>query len=584
MTRLCFSCGKVPDGGGGALPPKFCRHCGTRIEPNTAVSGVAETVPVPTVPFPTQPTPASQLPTQPQPSAFNKTMALAGAPGLALPAHLNPASTTQPVPAVPQIQHVPAVHTTEPVAAANPAPAPTTQPIVALPNEPSPKAEQSLMNRTALGIPTMPVQEMIDDARKEAARRSALHPEPAASPKQVVQPNSGATILGMQSPVARMTPLPPLAAINAPAPSFDLSADLPPDAAPPSKRGAFVAMAFLGASLAALGLYVFSRAPAVTVSYVADRENDRHLLVECKQCTEGSSVEVDDRSATLANGSAKLALDPFAKGADLGSKTVSVVVHSRFRKHRVEQSVRKDYIIKFGSDRRGETFEPFVEWRVASDVVLEVGGKTAVLTEGVHRVSNVPNKEPIQFTVTGNGRTTSGSIVPHFQRVPLSMGSPPVWATKRASYWISGVTKKGATVKINGSDVPVDPSGAFAKEVPTEKDEKAFEVLVQSASEHEIPVVASTRVRPIRPFSTEKAQCKGPSTLLAGAIVAVADHDHVSSVAMKSAHCKGCLVRVNLGEESPKKEGQPLLACGVRAGSITFQGQDVEQWNAIWAQ
>lgn len=644
-TRPCPHCGNVvPE------QARFCGQCGNTLEPPKAAGNAGKTM------LDASPSGASEKPaaktlmqTMNDPHAqeraramldealdpakkpavsLGKTMLLGGdAPPLPPPAPAPEASPLSKSVVAPS-----SVPPPQPVIAAGenrtmlgmpardlPAPPP---PAAAAPPANLPPAMKTMMGVAIPGI--APTHEP-----KGTAPLAATAPIGATAPN-VNRPQG--TLLGVAVPGIAPThgggasgtnvgfpaaPMPPPPIVPPPAPLVD--EPIPEAPRLPAKRGvpalAVVAIVFLLVALAggAAAFFVLRAGAPLAAAPQLDENGRESLKITCASCPDGTTVSLGASSAQVAGGAAVL---PLPAPLSIGDNDLEVKIDrpGGGRDETVKVHVPVAYRVR--ADMATLAAKPpaitvRVEATPGSEVTVE--GKPVALdatgrgaypidlakdVEGTSDESKTIEKK-IAFAITPKGgKAESGSLVARAAIVPLHLDAPgSVLYTDRPNAAVSGQTKTGGTLAIDGQVAPVDAQGRFGVRVELkEPGEKALEI-VASAPPLAPRIVHATVIRVASlEDAAKQLEAKGPLAFDAfaadpaskiGQAVAV-DGQVVESRAQQGytvmlvdakKGCAGgkgaCLVRIVHGEEMKAARGDAVRAYGKLEGSVASGGKTV---------
>jgi hypothetical protein len=420
-------------------------------------------------------------------------------------------------------------------------------------------------------------------------------------------PNHGLRTLALpQAP-------PPI--LPAPAPLVD--EPLPEAPRLPEKKGvpvvAVVGIVFLLVAIAggAAAFFVVRGGTALTAQPQLDENGKESLKIKCESCPDGTKIALGASSTEIAAGTAIL---PLPAPLKIGDNDLDISIdRPTGRDETVRIHVPVAYRVR--ADMATLSAKPpaitvRVEATSGSDVTVE--GKPVTLdatgrgsyaidlsseVEGPSDESKTVEKK-IAFTITAKGtKPESGSLVARAAIVPLHVDSPgSVLYTERSTAAVSGQTKAGGTVTIDGAVSPIDAQGRFGARVELkEMGEKTLEIVASAPPL--APRIARAKV--IRVASLEATakdlESKGPLAYDAfasdaankiGQAVAV-DGDVVESRAQQgytvmlvdAKKCPGgkgaCLVRIVHGEEMKASRGDTVRAYGVIEGVVSASGKQV---------
>lgn len=493
------------------------------------------------------------------------------------------------------------------------------------PQEPSPQALNvnkpagTLLGVSVPGIAAPPLYAQHNSGTNIGMGAVPLPPSHAPAPRHGHTPNHGLRTLA----------LPQAAPPIVPAPAPLVEEPLPDAPRLPEKKGvpvvAVIGIVFLLVALAggAATFFVLKGGTALTASPQLDENGKESLKIKCESCPDGTKVALGASSADVASGAAVL---PLPAPLKIGDNDLDIAIdRPTGRDETVRIHVPVAYRVRADMatlSSRPPTITVRVEAMPGSEVTVE--GKPVQLDgtgRGSYAIDLTPDVEgpsddsktvekKIAFTIAtkgGKGRTggtegtgdktESGSLIARAAIVPLHLDSPgSVLYTDRGTAAVSGQTKAGGSVTIDGAVSPIDAQGRFGARVELkEAAERTLEVVASAPPL--APRIARSRV--IRVASLEatakELEAKGPLAYDAfaadaaskvGQAVAV-DGDVVESRAQQgytvmlvdAKKCPGgkgaCLVRIVHGEEMKAARGDSVRAYGVLEGVVGASGKQV---------
>lgn len=443
------------------------------------------------------------------------------------------------------------------------------------------------------------------------------HGGPPPAPAVTGVASAGRTNVGFPAAVNTLPPIVP-----APAPLVD--EPIPEAPRLPAKRGVpavvvvLIVFLLVAAAGGAAAFFVLRSGAPLAAAPQLDENGRESLKISCASCPDGTTVSLGASSAQVAGGAAVLPLpaplsigdndlevkiDRPGSGRD-ESVTVHVPVAYRVRADMATLSAKPPAITVRVEAMPGS--EVSVE---GTPVPLDATGRGAYpidLAKDVEGTSDESKtiEKKIAFSITPKGgKPEAGSLVARTAIVPLHLDAPgTVLYTDRPSAAVSGQTKTGGTLAIDGQVAPVDAQGRFGVRVEMkDPGEKPLEIVASAPPL--APRIVHAKV--IRVASLEDAakelESKGPLAFDAfaadpsgkvGQAVAV-DGEVVETRAQQGytvmlvdakqgcAAGKGaCIVRIVHGEELKAARGDTVRAYGVLEGSVTSAGKTVPDIDA----
>ncbi len=412
-------------------------------------------------------------------------------------------------------------------------------------------------------------------------------------------------------------PMPPPPIVPPPAPLVD--EPLPQAPRLPSKRGVpavavvLIVIALVALAGGAAAFFVLRSGAPLAASPQLDETGRESLKITCESCPDGTTVALGASSAQIAG---KAAVLPLPAPLMIGDNDLDVTIDrpGAGRDETVKVHVPVAYRVR--ADMATLAAKPpaitvRVETTPGSEVTVD--GKPVTLdatgrgaypidlasdVEGTSDESKTIEKQ-IAFTITPKGgKAESGSLTARAAIVPLHLDAPgAVLYTDRPTAAVSGQTKTGGTLAIDGQVAPVDAQGRFGVRVELKAPgEKALEIVASAPPL--APRIVHAKV--VRVTSLEDAakelESKGPLAFDAfasdpaskvGQAVAI-DGEVVETRAQQGytvmlvdakkgcAAGKGaCLVRVVHGEELKAARGDSVRAYGAVEGAVTSGGRSV---------
>lgn len=433
---------------------------------------------------------------------------------------------------------------------------------------------------------------------------------PAAQPQ--VQPARVATMALPAAP-------PPI--LPAPAPLVD--EPLPEAPRLPEKKGvpimAVVGIVFLIVLLAGgvAAFVVLRGGSTLAASPQLDESGRESLKIRCESCPDGTVVALGASSAQVAASAAVL---PLPAPLKIGENDLDVQIDrpASGRDETVRIHVPVAYRVR--ADMATLAAKPpaitvRVEATNGSDVTVEGkpvaldatgrGSYALDLSKDVEGTSDEQKtiERKIAFAITPKGgKPESGSLTARAAIVPLHLDSPgAVLYTDRATAAVSGQTKAGGAVTIDGQTAPIDAQGRFGARVELKEIGEKGLAIVASSPPLAPRIVHAKAIRVASLDATAKElESKGPLAYDAfatdpaskvGQAVAV-DGEVVESraqqgytvmlvdakkgcAATRTQTGGACLVRIVHGEEMKTARGDTVRAYGLLEGAVAAGGKQV---------
>jgi hypothetical protein len=391
----------------------------------------------------------------------------------------------------------------------------------------------------------------------------------------------------------------------------------------PAKKGvpvvAVIGIVFLILAVAggAAAFIVLRGGSAIAASPQLDENGRESLKITCDSCPDGTVVALGASSAQVAG---KAAVLPLPAPLKIGENDLDVQIErpSSGRHETVRIHVPVAYRVRADMATLS-TKPPAITVRVEATngsevtvegkpVALDPTGRGSYAIDVSHEVEGTSDEQKtiekkIAFTIAAKGgKPEAGSLTARAAIVPLHLDSPgSVLYTEKTTAAVSGQTKAGATVSIEGATSPIDAQGRFGARIEL-KDlgEKSLEIIANA------PPLAPRVVhaKAIRVASLDAAaqelESKGPLAYDAfatdpsakvGQAVAI-DGEVVESRSQQGytvmlvdakkgcAPKAACLVRILHGEELKATRGDTVRAYGVLAGAVAASGKQVPDIDA----
>ena len=328
-------------------------------------------------------------------------------------------------------------------------------------------------------------------------------------------------------------------------------------------------------------------------------ENGRESLkIGCTSCPDGTKVSLGASSSTVTAGAALL---PLPAPLSIGENELSVKVERPAGGRNEDVKIHVPVAYRVRADLATLSARPpaitvRIEATPGSEVKvddkpvpLDATGRGAYAidlskeTEGTGEPKTFERKIPFAITPKG-GKLETGELTARTAIVPLALDAPGrELVTDKASAAVSGQTRPGTTVAIDGQNVAVDPQGRFGVRVElAAPGEKALEIVASAPPlAPRIAKVKVTRVASLAEaakeqdaqspigydaFGAEPASKAGQKAVVEGDVVDVritAGHT-ILLIDDKRKCTKGatCLVRVVHGDEDRVARGDIVRAYG----------------------
>ena len=487
-TRACVQCGHPL-----SATAKFCAECGALVLEQGPGPAPTDTAASPSAPT-SAPTDAAASPTAPTDAAASPTGTGPTTAG-AVPAGAVPAA---------EVAALAATAAAPPAAAAATAAVPVTPPaartLLALPAPVAAPAAQPvgpMGKRTIVGLPSLagPSPQPTPTPAPTAVRNKTmlgvalpgiapLRPgDPAANPPPSPLPPPPSTSL-RPPPPRTLGETMPIAAFFVPPPAPLPDEPLPSRPGAPSRSGASLAVAALlagGVALvggAAIALLWRSAPPIAAQPRIApDGKDVLHLTCEPSSCQDGTLVSLGTARSAFAAGEADL---PLATPLHVGDNALSLSIDrpGMGRDETVKLVVPVAYRVRADVATMNDP-HPCITIRVEAPAQTDVrvddkpialdaaGAGTYVLDETAAAEGPADESRVIAidvpYVVVPKGHAPeTGVVSARIAVAPLRVDSPGAsTVTDEDKLAIAGRAAKGATVKVDGTAVPVAPDGAF---------------------------------------------------------------------------------------------------------------------------
>ena len=385
----------------------------------------------------------------------------------------------------------------------------------------------------------------------------------------------------------------------------------------PQKRGvpavALIGILFVIVAVAGGGIAFFALRNSGTLSAIPqlDENGRESLKIGCTSCPDGTNVALGASSATVAGGAALL---PLPAPLSIGENDLTVKIERPAGGRHEDVKVHVPVAYRVRADLSTLSARPpaitvRIEATPGSEVsveekpvTLDATGRGSYAidlskeTEGTGEAKTFERKIPFAITPKG-GKAESGQLTARTAIVPLALDAPGrELVTDKGSAAVSGQTRAGAVLTIDGQPVPVDAQGRFGVRVELAAvGDKPLEIVASSLPlAPRIAKVKVTRVASLTDaakgedaqnplaydaFGAEPASKVGQRAVVEGEIIDVrptAGHT-VLLVEDKKKCPKGasCLVRIIHGEEDKVARGETVRVYGRILGSVTASGKTV---------
>jgi hypothetical protein len=379
-----------------------------------------------------------------------------------------------------------------------------------------------------------------------------------------------------------------------------------------SKRVLAVVFAAGGLALVAVLVAVFwPSPPPLTARARADAEGREGVELRCPGCPDGTKVSIGEASATMASGTAlvalpaalslgenrmKVAIDRPGSGRD---ETVGVVVNVAYRIRPDLSTLQADHpsIQIVAEAARGTTIAvngrtlPLAEGRAV---------ETIDVTDACTGLSGDPKtlSRQVPYAVTpADGPAEQGVVNVSVGIVPLQIEAPgPHVTIDGGSFVLAGKTMKGAEVLAAGRPISVRADGTFAQ-VMNVSSPGATQIEVRARVTGLAPRLSQIKVRrvdnldtaarefmaeaPINwgPLASNLAGQIGKATVLSGEVSDTRKQGYQTVMLLDVSTASGCpsagacSVRLVQGSESSAKKGDTLKVYGHVARVYAVQGR-----------
>jgi hypothetical protein len=411
--------------------------------------------------------------------------------------------------------------------------------------------------------------------------------------------------------------------LPAPAPYVD---DVPMPAAPTKRASGGVPMTLVASLIGAIVLLggiaialFYRSAPPLAAKPLLDAQGNEVLHLQCENCPDGTTAELNGSKATFKSNATDLALTtPLLVGQN--DLTVTLDRPGAGRDENVKLAVPVAFRIRADlSDINAAT--PVITVRVSaapgSDVtvdkkplaldakgngsyVIDVSADTEGPTEDVRLIDR-----KIDYTIASStakqAKPDVGQVSARIAIVPLRLDAPSAHAvTEGTSFTLAGQTLAGGSVTIDGKPAPTQADGSFADTRDATSAPMALEIRA-SAPGH-APRTAHVTVKKVASLDAEAKAAEqtplltydqvsadiaskvGQRAVFAGEVLEarVAGHETIALV-NDARGCKSgpCLARVIASEDAKITRGETVRAYGeVTRAVATSTGKTVPELQA----
>ncbi len=269
-----------------------------------------------------------------------------------------------------------------------------------------------------------------------------------------------------------------------------------PSSRPSRRRSLILAVAGIAAVAAAATIALLSSRASFAGNVTLDAEGHQLLVLECRNCADGTLVELQGASGRLESASVNLPVEPELPPGHQ-RLTLSVTEPGKAAQERLLDST---VLCRFTPDlaplsetppRLAVRVEALGTASVVLDghaVKLDDGGQGSLNVDLGRDLSGPADKKTtvhrrLPFTATAPGITpVHGQLELSVSVVPLRIDAPgDSIVIDTESFMLAGATQSGGSITVEGRPITVDPSGHFAQRMS-----------VSSVGERTITVRAST--------------------------------------------------------------------------------------------
>lgn len=357
-------------------------------------------------------------------------------------------------------------------------------------------------------------------------------------------------------------------------------------------------------ALGGVALYLWRGSPVLRGEPIIDAAGSLELALGCDGCVDGSSVQLDGKTATFKSQHAILPLTRPLKIGD-NAITVSLSPPGTRRPEAITFNVPVQFRVKGDLTALAESppkLRVHVEAVPGTQVVM--GGKPLALdARGTATYDSDVSSRLAGSSATGEQLSlkipytiTPPSSTPHNDSVSFQL--PISWLVvdspgdgiviESANFMLSGSTQKGATVTVAGRSIPIDDQGRFEQLMSVSAVGETT-IDVRASVPERAPRLAPIHVKRVARLSDEApayraraeadyaaiaadpAAKKGARVALDGTATDVRIDNHVT-VLLLDVHqgCASppCLVRVLYGARADLANGDAASAFGTLAGAV----------------
>lgn len=370
--------------------------------------------------------------------------------------------------------------------------------------------------------------------------------------------------------------------------------------APRSRISLTAALAIVGSAMllviAVLAMFMLRGRGSVSARASLDAKGAEQLELSCEECPDGTKTWIDSSPATFQSGKARLRLQAPLK---VGENPIVLVLERPGRsREEIALPIPIEFRVRGSTDELAqETPKVAILASALQGTQLEVDGKlvkpdasgaarfdydvTAELTGPEAAVKSLERVVPYKAT-SASGGSQIGKVEIRIGITPLVVDAPGASIVVGAKdIVIAGRTAPGATLKVAGRDVTLDPEGRFVSKQALRAGDNTF--VVRSTLKDHAPRLVHVAVRRSdnleRDAALARAMAQGSyadvlsaGDAAAGRSVAIEGqlfdlrHDGYASVLLVDVKggCKKapCLAKVVYGVETQLEKGRALKAFG----------------------
>lgn len=371
----------------------------------------------------------------------------------------------------------------------------------------------------------------------------------------------------------------------------------------------------------AVGAFFLIRAPhTLAAQPQLDETGKESLRIKCESCPDGTVLTLGASSATVQAGASVL---PLPAPLSIGDNDLVVKVDRPAGGRDEEVKVRVPVAYRVRADLTtlaGKSPAITVRVEATRGTEVTVEGKPVALDDTgrgsyaidvageTHGASDeqkvIERKIPFSITPKG-GRTESGQLTARAAVVPLHLDAPGAELyTERSNAPVTGQTKPGGSITIDGHSVEVDAQGRFAVRVELPSPgEKIIEIL--AASPPLAPRLVRSKIVRVASLADTAKELEAKTPLAHSAFAAdpiknvgkdvVVDGEvlesrtssgHTILVVDEKKACASpgnCLVRVVHGEDLKAVRGDGIRIFGHVAGTVSWQGKTLPDIESVLA-